>query len=195
LLDAPVPVFVFDQTFVLDDPMARGPTMATLYHYADKLIDGRRLLFVIDEFWKSLLDEAFRGLVNDKLRTLRKRNSPMILATQSPRDALVSEISHTIKDQCPSQFYFANSHAMIEDFGEKGMGLTDKEFEVVRSLPPGTGQFLLKQGGHSVVAQLPLEGLDDMIAVLSGREATTRVWDRVQNLEAFQRERKKETVE
>ena len=124
-LDAPV--LGFDQTFILDNPMARGPVMATLYHRVDKLIDGRRLLFVIDEFWKSLLDPAFRDLVNDKLRTLRKLNSPMILATQSPRDALVSAISHTIREQCPSQVYFANGQAAWDDFGEHGMHLTEAE--------------------------------------------------------------------
>lgn len=194
-LDAPV--LGFDQTVILDNPMARGPVMATLYHYVNKLIDGRRLLFVIDEFWKSLLDEAFRDLVNDKLRTLRKLNSPMILVTQSPRDALVSAIAHTIKDQCPSQVYFSNSRATWEDFGTPGMGLTQAEWEIVKSLPEGRGDFLLKQGAFSVRAQLPLEGMEDEIAILSGRESTTRIFDRVRKevgdvLEEFHAARKRE---
>jgi hypothetical protein len=39
----------------------------------------------------------------------------MILATQSPRDARVSRIRHVIRDQAPTQFYFANGHATRED--------------------------------------------------------------------------------
>jgi type IV secretion system protein VirB4 len=195
-------VLGFDQTFILDNVQARGPVMATLYHYVDRLIDGRRLLFIIDEFWKSLLDPSFRALVNDKLRTLRKLNSPMILATQSPRDALVSSISHMIKDACPSQVYFTNGQATEADFGEQGMGLTAAELEIVRALPEGTGEFLLKQGRFSVRAQLPLHGMDDEIAVLSGRETTTRMFDTILQGEpdpiaaipAFHRARKEKEV-
>ena len=172
-------VIGFDQTHILDDANARGPVVATLYHYASKLIDGRKLLFVIDEFWKSLLDPAFRALVQHNLRTLRKMNSPMILATQSPRDALVSEIKHVIRDQCPSQFYFANGQASWDDFGEQGMGLTRTELEIVRSLVPGTGEFLLKQGSISTRLQLPLGAMEHELAIMSGREETTRLFDAV----------------
>ena len=175
-LDAPV--IGFDQTMILDDPYARGPVMALLFHRIEQLIDGRRLVFIIDEFWKSLLDPQFTALINDKLKTLRKRNSPIILATQSPKDALRSPIAHTIAEQCPSQVHFANEVASWEDYGEPGLGLNRPEFEIIRSLPEGSGQFLLKQGQHGVVAQLPLAGMDDEIAILSGREETVRVLDR-----------------
>jgi type IV secretion system protein VirB4 len=188
-------VIGFDQTHILDDPNARGPVIATLYHYCNRLIDGRKLMFVIDEFWKSLLDPAFRALAQERLRTIRKQNAAMILATQSPRDALVSEIRHVIRDQCPSQFYFSNGQAAWEDFGEAGMGLTRTEFDIVRGLRPGTGDFLLKQGDVSVKASLPLGGMDDEIAVLSGREANTKLFDRIAAdmdavLVAFHKQRK-----
>lgn len=174
-LDAPV--LGFDQTEILDNPDARGPILSTLFHLCERLVDGRRLLLVIDEFWKSLLDPAFEALVNDKLKTLRKRNSPMILSTQSPRDALRSSIAHTIREQCPSQVYFANPSAAWEDYGEGGMKRSRAEFDIVRTLPQGSGLFLLCQGPSSVVAQLPLAGLEDEIAVLSGRESTVRLLD------------------
>jgi type IV secretion system protein VirB4 len=203
LISLDAKVIDFDQTFILDNAQARGPVMATLYHYVDKLIDGRRLLFVIDEFWKSLLDQSFRDLVNDKLKTLRKRNSPMILATQSPRDALNSLIAHTIKEQCPSVCYFAPGNASWEDFGDQGMGQTRTEFDIMRGLPEGSGSFLLKQGSSSVRVQLPLQGLAAEIAVLSGRESTVRLFDRasqeiggdiVKTLERFQTMRKLENA-
>ena len=75
----------------------------------------------------------------------------------------------------------------------------------MRALPEGRGEFLLKQGNASVRAQLPLAGMDDEIAILSGREATTRIFDRVKEqhtasgdpvdmLRAFQAERKREAA-
>jgi type IV secretion system protein VirB4 len=173
-------VIGFDQTRILNDPHARGPVIAVLYHYASRLIDGRKLLFVIDEFWKSLLDPTFKALVQEGLRTIRKENAAMILATQSPRDGLVSDIRHVLRDQCPSQFYFANKQASWDDFGDAGMGLTRTEFDIVRALTPGSGEFLLKQDSVSSQLTLPLGNLDDELAVLSGREENTRIFDAVE---------------
>jgi type IV secretory pathway VirB4 component len=45
-------------------------------------------------------------------------------------------------------------------------------------LPGGEGLFLLVQGDKSVVAQLPLRGLDSFIRVLSAREEDLRRADR-----------------
>lgn len=179
-VDLSAPVIGFDQSEVLDHAEARGPIMATLYYLCQGLIDGRRLLFIIDEFWKSLLDPAFRDLVHDGLKTLRKRNSPMILATQSPRDALNSVIAHTIREQCPTGVHFANPNASAEDYGEHGgIGLMPAEIHEIRNLEQGDGTFLLKQGQQSLVAQLPLHGMSSHVAVLSGREATVRLLDRL----------------
>lgn len=181
IIDLDAPVLGFDQTQILDDPVARGPALATLFHRFERLIDGRRLLFVIDEAWKAMLDLAFRDLVHDRLKTLRKRNAAMILATQSPKDALSSPIGHTVREQAPNQFYFANPHAVWADYGDEGMHLSRSEFEIVKNLLPGSGEFLLKQSGKSVRAQLLLEGMHDEIAVISGREAAVRMFDRVRS--------------
>ena len=174
------PVIGFDQTDILDNAEARGPIMATLYHLCESLIDGRNLVFIIDEFWKSLLDPAFRDLVHDKLKTLRKRNAAMILATQSPRDALNSVIAHTIREQCPTGVHFANPNATLADYGNQGgIGLSPVEVEAVRTLEQGAGTFLLRQGQRSLVGQLPLHSMAAEVAVLSGRETTVRLLDQV----------------
>jgi type IV secretion system protein VirB4 len=196
LISLDAPALGFDQTLILDNEQARGPVMATLYHYVDKLIDGRRLVFAIDEFWKSLLDESFSALVNDKLKTLRKQNAPMLLVTQSPRDALQSTIAHTLREQTPTKIFFNCGQSLWEDFGPQGMGLTETEFSIIRGLALGAGEFLIKQGDHSTKAQLPLQGLDDAMAVLSGRERTVRIFDQVdERIQAFHTARRlKETA-
>ena len=52
-----------------------------------------RIIIDIDEFWKALGDDACRALANDKLKTIRKQNGLGIFATQSPEDALRSDIA------------------------------------------------------------------------------------------------------
>ena len=60
-----------------------------------------------------------------------------------------------------------------------GLKLTSGQFEALRGLPGGEGPFLLVQGDKSVVAQLPMRGLDRFIRVLSAREEDLQRIDRI----------------
>ncbi|MCM8738844.1 VirB4 family type IV secretion/conjugal transfer ATPase [Azospirillum sp. A1-3] len=176
-LDAPF--LGFDVTALLDDPLARGPVLAYLFHRIERLLDGRRLMLVIDEFWKALLDPGFRDLVNDKLKTIRKLNGLVVLGTQSPADALKSPIAHSIIEQCPTQILMPNPRADAADYRE-GLKLTGPEFQAVREdLTMGGRRFLLKQGTASVGCELDLSGLDEFVAVLSARAGTVRLMERL----------------
>src|SRR3546814_10924874 len=102
-------------TDFLDNEEIRTPLMAYLFYRIEQLIDGRRIIIVIDEFWKALADEGFRDLAQNKLKTIRKLNVLMLFATQSPRDALNSQNAHTIIEQCPPQIFMPNSPAHKEE--------------------------------------------------------------------------------
>ena len=189
----------FDMTHVLDHPEVRTPLMMYLFHRLSALVDGRRLIIDIDEFWKALGDEAFRGLAQDGLKTYRKQNAFMVFGTQSPADVLRSPIAHTILEQCATKIFLPNPQGSERDYVE-GFGLTRREFALVREeLHPQGRQFLIKQGLNSVVAELDLSGLDDDLAILSGRTETVDLLDRIrarvgddpaQWLEPFHRERR-----
>lgn len=173
------PFLGFDVTTVLDDPVTRGPILSYLFHRIEKLLDGRRLVLSIDEFWKVLLDPGFRDLVNDKLKTIRKLNGLVILATQSPADALRSPIAHSIVEQCPTQILLPNARADQNDYVD-GLKLTQPEYLAVsQDLTVGGRRFLLKQGSASVACQLDLSGLDDWVAVLSSRKNTLRLMEQL----------------
>ncbi len=160
-------VIGFDQSAILGDSIASGAVMATLFHYTGKLVDGRRLLFLLDEVWNALLIDQFHAQIHNGLKTWRKYNSPILIATQSVGDALSSPIAHTIREQCPTQLHFSNPRAVWSDYGPEGMHLTQTEFDIVQKMPKGNGTFLLRQGTRSVVVQAPLSGLDE-VAVISG---------------------------
>lgn len=169
----------FDMTHMLDHAEVRTPVMMYLFHRLQGLVDGRRLVIDIDEFWKALGDEAFRSLAQDGLKTYRKQNAFMVFGTQSPADVLRSEIAHTILEQCATKIFLPNPHAQAHDYVE-GFGLTDREFRLVREdLVPERRQFLVKQGLNSVVVELNLDGLADQVAILSGRTETVDLLDRL----------------
>jgi type IV secretion system protein VirB4 len=169
----------YDVTHVLDAAEVRTPLMMYLFHRLHGLVDGRRLVIDVDEFWKALGDEAFRGLAQDGLKTFRKQNAFLVLGTQSPADVLRSPIAHTIVEQCATKIFLPNPHGAARDYVE-GFGLSEREFALVREeLDPVQHRFLVKQGLNSVVAELDLSGLDDALAVLSGRTETVALLDRV----------------
>lgn len=169
----------YDLTDFLDNEEIRTPLMAYLFHRVEELIDGRRIIIVIDEFWKALQDEGFRDLAQNKLKTIRKQNGLMLFATQSPRDALNSPIAHTIIEQCPTQIFLPNSRGNHADYVD-GFKLTEREYELIaRELSVESRRFVLKQGHNSVVAELDLNGFDDELAILSGRTANVELLDMI----------------
>ncbi|MGK6315617.1 VirB4 family type IV secretion/conjugal transfer ATPase [Neorhizobium sp. DT-125] len=167
----------YDMTDFLDNEEVRTPLMAYLFHRVEQLMDGRRIIIVIDEFWKALADEGFRDLAQNKLKTIRKQNGLMLFATQSPRDAIASPIAHTIIEQCPTQVFLPNSRGNAADYVD-GFKLTAREFELIsRELSNESRRFLVKQGHNSVVAELNLSGFDDELTILSGRTASVELVD------------------
>ncbi|QRG06750.1 VirB4 family type IV secretion system protein [Xanthobacter dioxanivorans] len=169
----------YDMTDFLDNEEIRTPLMAYLFHRVEQLIDGRRIIIVIDEFWKALLDEGFRDLAQNKLKTIRKQGGLMLFATQSPRDAIASPIAHTIIEQCPTQIFMPNPRGSHADYVE-GFKLTEREYQLIaRELSPDSRRFIVKQGHNSVVAELNLTGFDDELAVLSGRTANVELADAI----------------
>lgn len=169
----------YDMTDFLDNEEIRTPLMAYLFHRVEQLIDGRRIIIVIDEFWKALQDEDFRDLAQNKLKTIRKQNGLMLFATQSPRDAINSPIAHTIIEQCPTQIFLPNSRGSHADYVD-GFKLTEREYELIaRELSVESRRFVLKQGHKSVVAELNLHGFDDELAILSGRTANVELADSI----------------
>jgi type IV secretion system protein VirB4 len=165
------PVIGFDVTEFLGNDVTRPPVTLYLFHLVRQLLDGRRLVCWMDEFWRLLADPAFEGFAKDGPKTWRKLNGVMCLATQSASDVLDSPISRTIIEQTPTKVFFPNSEAGAEEY-MGGFGLTEREFRLIKEqLAPGSRTFLVKQGHHSVVCRLDLQGFDGDLAVISGRSA------------------------
>jgi type IV secretion system protein VirB4 len=160
----------FDVTDFLDHELVRGPLTLYLFHLVRQLLDGRRLVCWMDEFWRLLEDRAFESFAKDGPKTWRKLNGVMCLATQSPSDVLRSAISRTIIEQTPTKIFFPNLDAVDEEY-MGGFGLSEREFALVRGLHGASRRFLIKQGHHSVVCELDLHGFDAELEIISARRA------------------------
>ncbi len=168
----------FDMTAILDDPTARTPAMFYLFHRVEERLDGSPAIIVVDEGWKALDDEIFVRRIKDWEKTIRKRGGIVGFATQSAEDALDSKISSAIIEQAGTQIFMINPKARAQDYIE-GFGLTEHEYDLVRTLPDSAHCFLIKHGQDSVVARLDLSGEAELLTILSGRERTMRIFDEV----------------
>jgi len=166
----------FDMTAILDDPVMRTPALLYLFHRVEERLDGSPAIIVVDEGWKALDDEVFVRRIKDWEKTIRKRNGIVGFATQSAQDALQSRIASAIIEQAATQIFMINPRARAEDYID-GFGLNPHEFELIRTLPDNSHCFLIRHGNDSVVARLNLSGEKDILTILSGREATVRLFD------------------
>ena len=157
----------FDYTDILDNAEVRVPVIHYLLHRLEGIIDGRRLIYVMDEFWKILEGGgALKDFARNKQKTIRKQNGLGIFATQSPEDALASDIAASLVEQTATLVLLPNPSASRKDYVE-GLKLTEAEYRVVVALDERSRSFLVKQGHASAVCRLDLEGLDDILAVIS----------------------------
>jgi type IV secretion system protein VirB4 len=175
-LDVDARILGFDMTRLLDSPTIRTPAMMYLFHRLEQRLDGSPAIIVVDEGWKALDDPVFVRRIKDWEKTIRKRNGLVGFCTQSASDALESRIASAIIEQAATQIFFPNARAKAADYVD-GFGLSEHEFELVRSLPDTSRCFLVKRGDHSVVAKLDLSGLAGELAVLAGTERTVRRLD------------------
>jgi type IV secretion system protein VirB4 len=175
-LDIDTRIIGVDMTRLLDSPAIRTPVIMYLFHRLEQRLDGAPAIFVVDEGWKALDDDVFVRRIKDWEKTIRKRNGVVGFCTQNASDALDSRIGPAIIEQSACQIFFPNPKAQARDYID-GFGLSEHEFDLIRTLPDTSRCFLVKQSDHSVVARLDLSGLTGELRVLAGTERSVRRLD------------------
>ena len=88
-------------------------------------------------------------------------------------------IGRTMVEQSVTKIFLANPEAVREEYVE-GFGLSEAEYDIVRSLgAQGGRRFLVKQGHASAICELDLSGLDDFITVLSATTDNVALLDHI----------------
>lgn len=184
VLDAPednvrldLPMTTFDTTNLLDNQRAAGPSLAYIFHSISLAADGSPLFIPIDEGHRVRGSDFFVDQVELSGRTIRSKNGALAFVTQSPSD-LKDNWGRILIEQSPTQLHFANPRGRKPDYTDI-LSFTEGEWEAFHELQSGLGMFLLRQGEKSLIAQLPLHGMDKHIPVLSAPEAVLREEDNV----------------
>jgi len=65
-------------------------------------------VFAMDEAWRFFRHPVIKGYIVEALKTWRKKNAAMILATQSSDDLTHSDMLPVVVESCPTKIFLAN---------------------------------------------------------------------------------------
>jgi type IV secretion system protein VirB4 len=154
-------------TFELGDLMKKGKPIVSfvleyLFHRIAALLDGSPTLLIVDEAWVFLDNKVFAEQLRDYLKTLRKRNVYVILATQEMQDARNSPIFSTIVGSCMTKILLPNHQArQPENFAlYTDLGLSEGDvLTLTNSLPKRDYFFFSPEGKQKFSLELGSEEL------------------------------------
>ncbi len=169
----------FEMGPVLESQETLGPVLMYIFHRINMTLTGSPTMIVLDEAWALLDNKIFAPRIKNWLKVLRKLNGMVIFATQSPEDIFKSSISETLVQQTSTQIFLANMKGTT--IYQDVFKLSNREFAIIKYTDPGSRYFLVKQGEDSVVARIDLNGMGEIIEVLSARAHTVRLLDRIRD--------------
>jgi type IV secretion/conjugal transfer VirB4 family ATPase len=149
----------FDFTGLDNFPMLLEPLLFYVLHRASASIDDAPIsqlkLFVLDEAWRFVRDPSVKAYVAEALKTWRKRNAALLLATQSSEDFADLDILRTVVENCATKCFLASPDMDVARAKEL-FHLNDAETQRILELVPRR-QFLLKRPGAAKVLELHVD--------------------------------------
>jgi len=114
------------------------PVLTYLFHKVELALEGQPTMIILDEAWIPLGHKVFRDKIRGWLKTLRKHNAIIIMATQNISDAANSGILDVIDDSCPTKIYLPNATAKDEETSRlyRSLGLNAREIDLISRITP-----------------------------------------------------------
>ena len=110
---------------------------------------------VLDEAWRFFRNRTIQSYIVEALKTWRKKNAALILATQSGDDLYRSDLLPVIVESCPTKMFLANPGMDRAAYRER-FHLNQTEADLVAGLIPKQ-QFLLKRPHLAKVVNLHVD--------------------------------------
>ena len=187
------------ETEGLTGSAAAPAVLSYLFHRIEGRLDGSPTLIIIDEGWLVLDSPAFAAQLREWLKTLRKKNASVVLATQSLADIETSPIAPAIIESCPTRIFLPNERAVEPQILAiyRRFGLNDRQIEILSRATPKRdyycqsrrGNRLFELGlGEVALAFTAASSKTDQLAIAElidthGRENFAREWLRHRGLD------------
>jgi type IV secretion system protein VirB4 len=151
---------VFDFDAMRAYPSLIEPLLFYILHRVNERLldehDARTLkLCVMDEAWRFIQNPTLRGYVQEALKTWRKRNGAMVLATQTIDDFASTDLLRTVVESCPTKLLLANPAMERSRYAEL-FQMNEMELDLLAGLMPRR-QILLKRPDLTKVLTLAVD--------------------------------------
>ena len=142
-------------TFEIEELMGLGdkyalPVLLYLFRRIERSLSGQPTAIIIDEAWLMLGHETFREKIREWLKSLRKANCMVIMATQSLSDASRSGILDVIVESTATKIFLPNIFARDEDTAAlyRRMGLNNRQIEIIATAIPKCQYYYVSEKGR-----------------------------------------------
>ncbi|MFI3256095.1 MAG: hypothetical protein R3Y52_01450 [Psittacicella sp.] len=169
----------FDTTEILNNNYTPcEPILACLFHYKNIMQKkGELMLSIVEEFWVPANFKSTQDLIKSILKAGRLKNEFVLLASQSPEDALNCDIAAAIIEQTQTKILLANTDAKESDYLK--LGISSKSFNKLKRFNKNDRKFLIYQNNSVVCCTLDLYNFKAFIPIISG---TTEVINLANNI-------------
>ena len=166
LFDHPRDTLTMDRLQVFDvEAMRAYPSLLepllfyVLHRVSERVLDPTEAatvkVCVMDEAWRLIQHPTLRAYVQEALKTWRKRNASMILATQSLEDFASADLLRTVVESCPTRLLLANPSLERQHYAEL-LQMNERELDLLTHLLPRQ-QVLLKRAHLAKVLTLQVD--------------------------------------
>lgn len=170
-------IFGIDGTDFLDDVNTCAPISRYLVHRVYLMLDGRRGQLKIDETWKYTENPIMAKAMEDLLVTSRKSDWMVVMGTQSPSQILRSSFAKAIIEQCETYLFLPNPKAEKADYMQ--LGLSEREFDIIKTLNPASRQFLVKKSNGATLCELNLSTLGKYLKLISTAKSDIQILETI----------------
>lgn len=150
---------MFDFEAMRSYPAVLEPLLFYVLHRVNQHVhdssDPGLKVCVLDEAWRLIQHPAIRSYVQEALKTWRKKNAAMLLATQSIEDFASADLLRTVVESCPTRMLLANP-SMNRDQYRDLLQMNEMELDLLASLLPRR-QVLLKRANVAKILDLNVD--------------------------------------
>ena len=131
-----------------------APAVLTyLFFQIQRRLKGAPSLLIVDEAWTAMRDALFSEKIRGWLKTFRKLNCAVILATQSIADVVNSNIRDAVFESCPTKILLANPDAKGEQLGSfyrEFLQLNDRQVSLISQMVRKREYYIISPDGRRV---------------------------------------------
>ena len=179
---------VFEISALLEREKIAPAVLTYLFFQIQRRLKGSPSLLVVDEAWTAMRDKLFSEKIRSWLKTFRKLNCAVILATQSIADVVNSTIRDAVFESCPTKILLANPDAKgskIGEFYRDYLQLNDRQVNIIARMvrkreyyiisPKGRRLFSLGLGPVAL-SFVGASGAEELARVRVLKEQYERLW-------------------